>query len=324
MRRRIEHEFGLEVPLRALFESPTVAGLASRLGEVGDVDKPIVVKLRRGSDDRVPIFCLVGVQLYDDFARSLGSARTVYGVHVPIRYSPSRDDAPSVPEIAARYATIIRELRPRGPYLLLGLCFGGLVAFEVARLLRAEGETVELVGIVDAVLPRALRVARFERARSFVARSFTEPERIPAFLRQRVQRFVHGMPASALRAAVKRSLGMVERAAVDDVIDMPIGGEATRVQFDRYDRVVTPLDVDVLLFRAGVASYGDGISVDTDCGFSDLARLVDVKVVDADHLGLLRRPHAESVARAIETFLERSSPAPVARPADILTAEAEL
>src|SRR5262245_50805247 len=43
----------------------------------------------------------------------------------------------------------IRALQPRGPYHLVGYSFGGLVALEVARLLREIGEEIAFLGMVD-------------------------------------------------------------------------------------------------------------------------------------------------------------------------------
>jgi hypothetical protein len=51
---------------------------------------------------------------------------------------------------AARYADLIRHVCPAGPYRLGGWSFGGVLAFEVARQLVAEGSAVEFVGMLDA------------------------------------------------------------------------------------------------------------------------------------------------------------------------------
>jgi len=44
----------------------------------------------------------------------------------------------------------IRSIQPHGPYHLLGWSFGGLVAHTIACRLQREGESVALVGIIDA------------------------------------------------------------------------------------------------------------------------------------------------------------------------------
>ena len=77
-------------------------------------------------------------------------------IHVPIRYAPGLSRAPGLSDIALRYVDIIRRHQPAGPYNLLGLCFGGVVAYQVAAELEALGETVETVAVLDAVLPNAL------------------------------------------------------------------------------------------------------------------------------------------------------------------------
>jgi thioesterase domain-containing protein len=63
----------------------------------------------------------------------------------------------TIEEIAADRLRLILEARPKGPYRLYGYCFAGLVAFEVARLLIAAGEKVEMVGMIDTPTTSARR-----------------------------------------------------------------------------------------------------------------------------------------------------------------------
>ena len=61
--------------------------------------------------------------------------------------------------LAATYLAEIREIQPKGPYLLAGYSFGGWVALEMAQLLLRQGEAVDFLGIIDtaAGLTRAKR-----------------------------------------------------------------------------------------------------------------------------------------------------------------------
>ena len=52
--------------------------------------------------------------------------------------------------MAACYLREVRQLQPRGPYYLGGYCFGGNVAYEMARQLEQLGETVALVVLLDS------------------------------------------------------------------------------------------------------------------------------------------------------------------------------
>jgi thioesterase domain-containing protein len=58
--------------------------------------------------------------------------------------------ATSVELMADDYLAQIRSVAPTGPYRLLGWSFGGMVAHAVAERLRADGETVELLAILDS------------------------------------------------------------------------------------------------------------------------------------------------------------------------------
>ena len=141
LRDRLEQELGVEIPLRACFDHPTVASLAQYMEEpraAFDSD-PIVSLLRPGKETEPKLFCLYGVHLYQDLARAIREDTAVLGMHIPITYVPTREPCPSVSDAAQRYIEEIRQHQAHGPYKLAGLCFGGLVAYEAARQLEAAG-----------------------------------------------------------------------------------------------------------------------------------------------------------------------------------------
>jgi thioesterase domain-containing protein len=66
--------------------------------------------------------------------------------------------------LAAHYIEEVRRAQPNGPYFLIGYSWGGLVAYEMAQQLTASGEVVELVALVDTLLPVALKHSFGDRA----------------------------------------------------------------------------------------------------------------------------------------------------------------
>jgi thioesterase domain-containing protein len=52
--------------------------------------------------------------------------------------------------MAACYVDAIRAKQPEGPYYLGGYCFGGNVAYEMARQLQADGARVALLALFDS------------------------------------------------------------------------------------------------------------------------------------------------------------------------------
>jgi thioesterase domain-containing protein len=55
--------------------------------------------------------------------------------------------------MAAVYLEALLSFQPRGPYLLAGSSLGGVIAFEMARQLLAQGREVAFLGLLDASDP---------------------------------------------------------------------------------------------------------------------------------------------------------------------------
>jgi nonribosomal peptide synthetase DhbF len=56
-----------------------------------------------------------------------------------------------VAKIAAEHVESIRRVQPHGPYYLVGWSFGGYVAYDMAMQLRAAGEEVAFLGMLDTM-----------------------------------------------------------------------------------------------------------------------------------------------------------------------------
>ena len=151
---RIRERLGHEVSLAELFRSATVERLALRLdgGSAAELP-PSIVRLRDGAG--TPFFCVHaagGMALaYLRLARRLDD-RPVYGLQAR-GLAPGEAPIRSVEEMAARYVEAVRAVQPRGPYLLGGWSVGGVVAFEMARRLEADGEEVALLALIDSWAP---------------------------------------------------------------------------------------------------------------------------------------------------------------------------
>jgi thioesterase domain-containing protein len=98
--------------------------------------------------DRAPIF-LINTNDLVDFAQYLPADQPLYLLDT---YLHGRHSAPlignTIERMAERYLGELRAVRPRGPYVLGGLCFGSILALELARRLRDSGEEVSLLFLV--------------------------------------------------------------------------------------------------------------------------------------------------------------------------------
>jgi thioesterase domain-containing protein/acyl carrier protein len=146
---RLRETFGIALPVASLFTAPTVEALARLLrdaGDAGEIAASPLVPLR-DAGDREPLFLVhpAGGSIfgYLDLVRRLEPGRPVYGLQAP---SPGPAE---VGEMAERYLAEIRRVQPQGPWHLAGWSFGGLIAFEMARRLRAAGEEVAGLALID-------------------------------------------------------------------------------------------------------------------------------------------------------------------------------
>ncbi|MBZ0301954.1 MAG: polyketide synthase dehydratase domain-containing protein, partial [Anaerolineae bacterium] len=156
--------------LSILFEAETIAELAERITQEGGAEASArrkaprsrwnsLVEIQAGNPDRPRFFCMHDlnghVLYYRDLARHLGQDQPFYALQAYGLDGSAVPDA-SVEAMAERYIREIRALQPRGPYYLGGSSLGGLIAFELAQRLRAQGEDVALLALFDSWSPEYL------------------------------------------------------------------------------------------------------------------------------------------------------------------------
>jgi amino acid adenylation domain-containing protein len=148
---RINAEFGGSLPLSAVLQNPTVAQQAAVLGLGAPSGEAAVVRLKTGNG-KIPIFCLPGNlgNVFTDLGELAGSLtpdRPVYGLQ------DGPDNPTEVAALARCYVAQLQAVQPRSPYLLAGICAGGLVAYEMARQLDAAGHKVALLALIEPSPP---------------------------------------------------------------------------------------------------------------------------------------------------------------------------
>jgi thioesterase domain-containing protein len=250
------------------------------------------VTLRRGAAEKPPLFCLLGVHLYQDLARALDGDRRVIGMHVAIPHD-ARLGHPRIDDIARRYVDLVRAQQARGPYHLAGLCLGGVVAFEAARQLEAAGEDVPVVAIFDVHLPSAMTRDPFAIAREITGHPLSMTRRLLAALRRRVKD----------RLAPTR-----QPPAAEPLEDLRLDDARAEVEMRRYERAVRPISGHLLVFRASGRQFAPWTRLRPDLGWGSLARRVSVHEIRSDHLDVVRKPHVETIAARLGEALAVPAP----------------
>ena len=153
----IEKELGVRVPLETLIvKGASVTALAEHVDAGRSATAPRSAVLAQGAG-LPPLFAtpVMGGHLSDYLmlVNNLDPRQPVIGLHPKGLNGRETPDA-TVAEVAASCAEGLRSAKPEGPYRLMGFSFGAKVAFELARLLTAEGQAVETLVLLDPMGPR--------------------------------------------------------------------------------------------------------------------------------------------------------------------------
>ena len=174
---RIRKTWAADLELAVLFEARTIRSLAQIIRKLR---QPAAAESRvwsalvpiQANGSRTPLFCAhaIGgdVLFYQQLASALGPDQPFYAFKSPLIAHPHIGET-SLDELASIYVAEMRAFYPQGPYLIGGASFGGNVAFEMARLLHAQGVEPALVVVFDTFVPgHETFVAPSERAAGFV------------------------------------------------------------------------------------------------------------------------------------------------------------
>lgn len=153
-------EFGIEIPLAVLLQGDTVAEMAGFLRQNQAAHRSPLVAIQPHGE-KPPLFCIhpVGgnVLCYSLLAGSLDVDQPVYGIQAR-GVEGECEPTDSIDLMVNDYIDVIREVQPTGPYHLAAWSSGGVVAYELARRLRAQGEEIPLVALFDSYSPELLDI----------------------------------------------------------------------------------------------------------------------------------------------------------------------
>lgn len=103
-----------------------------------------------------PVFCFHwgtgNVRFMRELVNSFRGKRPAYGLEMVGMWTRERP-ALSIVEMASRYLAEIREVQPHGPYLFVGPCAGGRIAYEIARQLEQVDEKVAILAVINSMPP---------------------------------------------------------------------------------------------------------------------------------------------------------------------------
>ena len=303
LRQQVAHELGAAMPDVDLFSRPTIAGMADLLRPVLELHGGGAVRVLsdRGTADPLFLFHPAGgsTAVYGPLVKLLGD-------DVPCLGLERLPDLDTVAAKADRYAELILERQPDGPYRLGGWSFGGCLAYETARRLAAAGHEIGLLFLGDTILPLDTSAddyltGRFRRFVEYVERVYqvdlgmsdadqlADDERFPLVV-QRLRERVPGMGEAVLE---HQYTSYVDARVAEQYRPEPYDGDVILFRAEQPHPLTTELDPRYL--RTDRA-----LGWDTYC-----ANLV-VHDVPGDHISMVDPPNVDVIAERVAAALERS------------------
>ena len=328
LRSRVASQLGVEVTLSALIEAPTVALLAQLIA--GQAPRDSMVLIREGEGGPAVFLVHDGdgeTLLYRNLALRLDRRHAVFGLNpyalpgVPMAHT-------RISDMAAYHIGKIRSVQPRGPYLLGGMCAGGVIAFEMALQLEAQHERVALVALLDAADPAAalkpwrsakVRLDRMadELRRAQRQSAVRRAALLVASLARKLRNFTAYQIGKVWRETRDKARLRLLRAALDRGRRPAqlIGQVSATVTYLFAEREYRPgravAHGDLMLFKA---TSGDGIDApfidfyeDPLLGWSTRsARGVRAVEVPGGHTSMLQEPHVDVLAARLQAAIDES------------------
>jgi thioesterase domain-containing protein/acyl carrier protein len=240
-------------------------------------------------------------------ARELGQEQPSFVVCPPVAVEGRR--LLTVQEIAARTVRAIRARHPRGPYALVGHCFGGVIAVETARQLRAEGADVPRLILVDALTPGYPKILAsagryveqgLEAGRAALrGRLLFSPGEIADHLRRLAFLALRGITARRHQKKLARGETVVkEETSTQVLLNRDVATEYS----------VPEIDIPIVHFMARDHQVDSRVLSDPRFGWRDFARAgLEERWMPGDHNSLVMNENAPGLAAEVRKVLGTSA-----------------
>jgi FkbH-like protein len=326
----IARQFDVQLPLTTILSSPTIRAIAELIRAKHSHAVEPLVHLKPGSSRN--LFLVHDGEgetlLYANLARCLPDEVAVYGVNpmalpnVPLAHT-------RVEDMASTYIDRIRETQPQGPYLLGGMCAGGVIAYEMAHQLVEEGERVEFVLLLDAATPQASRrrhIAAKHRLERFsqAIKGGNSAETRPVEHARRLFGAASKKTWNLLRWEVTSRIGKLSVKARFRLLRTllarrkpwphSVPGLTARQIYECAEATYLPrrfLGPTVVLARATTGQSGDtpyvDLYADNTLGWGTVGADLRIADVDGGHYSMLQEPYVEQLGRTIAGLLTSGS-----------------
>jgi acetoacetyl-CoA synthetase len=294
----VAHACGRELPPVTIYVAPTIAALAAVLEQSAELKFPTLVLLKNGTTEP-PLFITHGLggSVIDFFqvVKHIQTPHSIQGMQAK-GIDGTEEPFDRIEDMAQFYLDAIRQVQPRGPYLLAGYSLGGLVTLEMAQQLIANGEKVALLAMLDSYpdirylsfAQRAQLVTRLTSRRAATAMKLPVSDALSLIIRP------------SRRPAVAPKVSYQPPVDVSLSPAMQRARECAYLALTRYKPRFYPGRI-----RFVRAEIPTDFPADPAAVWAHLAHKFEVETVPGDHLGIMST-HYEKLADALSCYVKEA------------------
>jgi aspartate racemase len=202
----------------------------------------------------------------------------------------------------------MRTIQPEGPYLLAGVSLGGIVAFEIAHQLTAQGQTVSFLALLDTWLMGATHATPITSQIAGHWRQFSQQgvSYILEKLYARIAAKLYGMKAWWQDTSYKLNIAFCR------VFNRPLSEDCQDFIYQMQNHafavgyVPKAYTGHATLFKSTDAKGTVGIYVDPTLGWRQLVENLSIYTMSGTHLGMLEEPHVRVLGEQLHACIAES------------------
>lgn len=302
---RVERTFGVKLPITSIFQYSTIV-------EFSPLVRNQVAFATPAGVSKPPLIWVGGGTFLRPIAKWLQPERALSSVLLDADEWAGLEQPYRLEAVASVLAKRILRDYPTGPYHLAGWCYEGLLAYETAQQLRAQGANVGLLVLVDAATPLSRKpfagmgevIARVQRGVFHLSRiARMSPSKWPEYLRERFQEFSKRIARTKWQDSYRK--GESAPVAAEE--------ESNRIlHLAIVDYVPRPYTGPLLFFQAAERPIGK--YWDLAWEWKELTGdRCDCREVPGDHVTVLKAPNIDLLAENLQSALDATTEEPKTR-----------
>jgi len=275
----------------AIFTHPTIESLIKGNELDGINEEHAIVAKLNNNQTGVPIYCLCGMQIYNEFALAIEPHNPVYAVfgkqEIALLNHDNDENYFDTDKFVCTYVDAIQRKHKKGPLILAGFSFGGVLSLEISKRLRSLGFDINSVVLIDSYTPKGFRRSARKTA-------------IDIYRSCRAKGIVNAANSGFARLKSKITgqndlHTVVTQKEREEVFDLAAKAFAPRI---------TSYDGDIILFKAKKNNFGFGMAGLHDYGWGDVINgKIEMRSYDLDHTGIMEGHGVIELVRDLRDYI---------------------